>query len=312
VLVGAFVLGDANTNNFLDPGETWIYEATGIAYDLTQPPPPGVIVLADACHQGNEENPGSTAYINIGTVTIPGDSATDPSSYCNPPCTTCAPIGECTVTYPFQSENPLTNVVFNESEVLRSFTTTVADGCMPNEIRLWYNDEHALTLGVGRVIVKNVGGVPPTVTDYPISRLLTNPGSVTDPQVGTTATSGDQAGTDLSGRPLFPALFITDTTTDPSSMAGDWQFGGTPIAPHAVYGTWKSAVRTVDKTKSPAVVTITPDADPAQNHWNLGGGDPVPEGPRRPRVRRRSSMGCEPPQLDSGPHLPVLFHGARR
>jgi hypothetical protein len=276
VVVGGFVSGDTNTNNFLDPGETWVYQATGIAYDLTLPPPPGVIVQPDVCRQGNAQNPGNTAYINIGTVTIPGGSATDPSSYCNPPCTTCAPVGECTVTYPFSSENPLTSVVFNESEVLRSFTATVGTGCMPNQIRLWYNDEHALTLGVRRVIVKTSSGT--TTTDYPVSPLLTNPGSVIDPQIGTAASSGDQAGTDLSGRPLYPALYITDTTADPSSLAGDWQSGGTPIPPHAVFGTWKAAVRSVDNTRSPAVVTVTPDDDPQQNHWNLGAGDAVPPG----------------------------------
>jgi len=52
-----------------------------------------------------------------------------------------------------------------------------------------------------------------------------------------------------------------------------------PIAPHAVYGTWKGAVRTVDKTKNPPAITVTPDADPAKNDWKLGSGaDPVPAG----------------------------------
>jgi hypothetical protein len=67
-------------------------------------------------------------------------------------------------------------------------------------------------------------------------------------------------------------------TSDPMSLAGDWQFGGSPIPPHAVYGTWKAAVRNVDKTVSPAKVTITMDNDPAENHWNLGLGDPAPAG----------------------------------
>jgi len=65
---------------------------------------------------------------------------------------------------------------------------------------------------------------------------------------------------------MFPALFITDTTTNATSRAGDWQWGGAAIPPHAVFGTWKGAVRTIDRTKSPAVVTVTPDADLAQNH----------------------------------------------
>jgi hypothetical protein len=45
-----------------------------------------------------------------------------------------------------------------------------------------------------------------------------------------------------------------------------------------VYGTWKAAVRTVDKTKTPAVITVTPDVDPTKNNWNLGAGDPAPAG----------------------------------
>jgi hypothetical protein len=34
----------------------------------------------------------------------------------------------------------------------------------------------------------------------------------------------------------------------------------------------------VDKTKTPALVTVTPDADPAKNNWNLGAGDAPPTG----------------------------------
>jgi len=192
----------------------------------------------------------------------------------------------CTIGYPFQSGDPRTNVPFNESTVLRAFspqgTVTATPGLT---IKVWYNDEHALVLGVRRVVVKTSGGT--TTTDYPVSPLSANPGSVSSPQVGTTAEDGDQAGTDtascsgspdLCDRPMWPALFITDITSDPNSTAGDWQAGGTPIAPHAVFGTWKGAVKTVDKTKSPATSTVTPDADPAKNSWDLGAGDPPPAG----------------------------------
>ncbi len=96
--------------------------------------------------------------------------------------------------------------------------------------------------------------------------------------VGSTVATGDQAGVDVSGRPIYPALFITDITNNPSDTSGDWQFGGTAIPPHAVFGTWKAAVKLVDKTHSPQVVTVTPDSDPmTKNNWNLGSGsDPVP------------------------------------
>jgi len=77
---------------------------------------------------------------------------------------------------------------------------------------------------------------------------------------------------------MFPALFITDVTNNPPNpLAGDWQYGGTGIPPHFVSGTWKGAVRIVDKTKTPTAITVTPDMDPPVNNWNLGpGADPVP------------------------------------
>jgi hypothetical protein len=76
---------------------------------------------------------------------------------------------------------------------------------------------------------------------------------------------------------MFPAIFITDTTYGGNPLGGDWQFGGTGIKPSFVSGTWKGAVRTVDQTTN--TVTVTPDADPAANNWNLGpGADLVPPG----------------------------------
>jgi hypothetical protein len=152
----------------------------------------------------------------------------------------------------------------------------VVAGCVPSQIRVYYNDEHALTMGVRQVIVKTSGGT--TTTDYPVTPQSNNPGSAVNPLVGSQATTGDQAGTDRSGRPLFPALFITDVSVNPNPLGGDWQYGGTPIPPHAVFGTWKAAVRTVDKTGSTPKVTVTPDADPAKNDWNLDGGDAAPAG----------------------------------
>jgi hypothetical protein len=134
-----------------------------------------------------------------------------------------------------------------------------------------------LTLGVRQVVVKTKSGT--TTTDYPLAPLSSNPGSAIGPAVGSTPTSGDQAGNDPLGRPIYPALFITDITADPNSTAGDWQSYGTAIPPSAVFGNWKGAVTTVEKTKTPTAVTITPDADPAKNSWNLGpGSDPPPAG----------------------------------
>src|SRR5439155_668532 len=213
----------------------------------------------------------------VNTVTVSGDGGTCSAQ------ASAAIAAPCVLRYPFASSEPRTAVLFGTSQMVRAFQPGVAGG--GERLKVFYNDDHALTLGVRRVIVKTTRGT--TVTDYPVSPLTANPGGATSPQVGTMMLDGDQAGTDTSScisfpdrcdRPMFPALFITDITSDPSSTAGDWQYGGRPIPPHAVYGTWKAAVKTVDKTRNPPVVTVLPDADPVKNNWNLGGGDLVPPG----------------------------------
>jgi hypothetical protein len=176
--------------------------------------------------------------------------------------------------YPYASSNPLTSTVFNESEVLRAIQPS---GSWPNGvISMFYNDEHALTLGIRSVVVKTASGS--TTTDYTVSPLAASPSSVTNPQTGTNMLTGNESGLDASLRPMWPSLFVTDISNDPNSKAGDWQQGGRPISPGAVFGSWKAAVRTVDTTVSPATVSITPDADPAKNDWNLAGGMTPPSG----------------------------------
>jgi hypothetical protein len=174
--------------------------------------------------------------------------------------------------YPYASSNPRTNIDFNESEVLRAIAPS--GGAPLASIRVFYNDEHALTLGVRHVDVTTSAGK--SSKDYPVSPLDMNPGHTRYPQTGTNDVSGDYSGLDPSGRPMWPALFVTDITDNPNNRSGDWQEGGTPYNPNAVFGTWKPAVRTVDATAMPSDVSITPDADPAKNNWNLGAGDPVP------------------------------------
>lgn len=179
---------------------------------------------------------------------------------------------QCNLGYPFASGNPLTSVDFNESEVLRAFgPNAVGRG---GTIRIWYNDEHALTLGVRQIIVDGV------VSDYNVTPMVANPDAAMNVQVGATAMSGDQSSADPVGRPMYPALFVTDITTSLNSRAGDWQYGGTPIAPTAVFGTWKAAVKTVTTSKGKTTVTVLPDDDPpAKNDWDLGpGSDPAPAG----------------------------------
>src|SRR5437867_2933969 len=73
--------------------------------------------------------------------------------------------------YPDNSNLPRSGVLFNESEVLRAFspvnggTTRIGLGL---QVRMWYNDEHALTLGVNKVIVQNSSGATISTTPYTI------------------------------------------------------------------------------------------------------------------------------------------------
>jgi len=178
----------------------------------------------------------------------------------------------CALGYPDTSNPPLSSTTFNESEVLAGFAPSIAG---PNAtIKVWYSDEHALTLGIRQVVVKTSTGT--TTTNYALAPLTSDPGSTTNPAVGASIAQG---GVDPSLRPVFPALFVTDITGNPSGRAGDWQQGSTQaIPPDAVFGTWKGAVETIDKTQKSASkeYTVTPDADPAKNGWNLGPGSDAP------------------------------------
>lgn len=169
--------------------------------------------------------------------------------------------------YPYASSNPRTSVAFNESSVLRAANLDTVNGYFD----VWYNDEHALALGVGTVVIKTAGGT--VATSYPITPLSSNPGSANSPATGATV---DQGGTDVSGRPMAPTLYISDITNDPNNRSGDWQWGGTGYAPSDVFGTWKSFTSTIDNTTATPTVTLTAAADPAKNNWNLAAGADAP------------------------------------
>ena len=126
-------------------------------------------------------------------------------------------------------------------------------GAQPAVIQVFYNDEHALTLGCA-------------TSNDPVSALPSNPASLRYPQ------TGDPACVDAAGRPLRPVLYVTDTTADPNCTAGDQQHGGHPYDPIAIFGTWKAAIEGVGNVGTPA------RADPMPgNKWNLGASaDPVP------------------------------------
>jgi len=67
--------GDANNNGSLDPGETWVYEASSVADALTS----SSSTTVPGC---GDDRP---TYENVGGVDVPGASDSDPSHYCNPP-----------------------------------------------------------------------------------------------------------------------------------------------------------------------------------------------------------------------------------
>jgi hypothetical protein len=128
----------------------------------------------------------------------------------------------------------------------------VGGGSRPAIVQVFYNDEHALTLGC------------PTAS-FPASPLSSDPEGVHYPQ------TGDPACVDTVGRPLRPVLYVTDITTDPSCTAGDMQKGGHPYDPVAIFGSWKSATEGDGGVGTPAMM------DPMSNKWNLGSGsDTVP------------------------------------
>jgi hypothetical protein len=182
------------------------------------------------------------------------------------------PFTPASVPYPYSSSNPLTNIAFNESGVLADATVNVANGTL----NMWYSDEHALTLGVSSVTVIASNGTS-TTTNYAIAPEATNSSAI-NPAMGDPATTGDQAAVDSAGRLLMPSLFITDITANASSTSGDWQNGGTALAPNAVYGSWKSFAITVNHQNG--TVTETGEADPVGNSWTqLGtGADTAPVG----------------------------------
>jgi hypothetical protein len=127
----------------------------------------------------------------------------------------------------------------------------VGGGSQPAVVQVYYNDEHALTLGCD------------TATS-PVSPLSSDPGSAHYPK------TGDPGCVDAVGRPLRPVLFVTDISADPTCTAGDLQKGGHPYEPIAIFGTWKSATEGSGNLG-------TPNADPAANNMNLGSGaDPWP------------------------------------
>lgn len=173
--------------------------------------------------------------------------------------------GPCTLGYPYNSSNARTSMVFNESEVLAAFGPAI--GSSDDQVEVWYSDENAMTLGVASLTAGS--GKNASTQTYPLSALTSNPGHVSNPDLGM------PGAVDGYGRPIYPSLFITDITTDASSKAGDWQFGGAPLPPNDVFGSWKGAIAS---QASNGVISISPGSNPSvKNGWNLGTGSDTPD-----------------------------------
>jgi len=78
------LVGDADA--LLEPGEVWQYIATGTAPDLESADPTGSTIVQGCTQVDNTGQPvARETYANIGTVTAPDASDSDPSHWCNPP-----------------------------------------------------------------------------------------------------------------------------------------------------------------------------------------------------------------------------------
>ncbi|MDJ0767879.1 MAG: SdrD B-like domain-containing protein [Ilumatobacter sp.] len=70
-------------DGLFEPGEVWIYQATGAALDLGDPANADATVLGCA-NVPAIGDPERATYKNVGTVTVPGGTDEDPAHYCNP------------------------------------------------------------------------------------------------------------------------------------------------------------------------------------------------------------------------------------
>jgi len=74
---------------------------------------------------------------------------------------------------------------------------------------------------------------------------------------------GDTSRRDVNSFPYYPALFVSDVTTDSNNRSGDAENGGTPHIPSDVYGAWKTYT---SLNQNPWL------GIPTQNETNLGPG----------------------------------------
>src|SRR5262245_38700452 len=210
--------GDANGGAGAGAPTTCIVGTQGCLCDSVGMCAPGLMCTPQPSPRPDLCCNGSDCTSTGGTVGATCSAPTGAPS-CTPGITIPAAInGNDSCGYPAAS--------FVESTTLCGINA-VGGGSTPAIIQVFYNDEHALTLGC------------PTPS-FPVSALLMSPAAVFYPQ------TGDPACIDAVGRPLRPVVFITDISVDPSCTAGDMQAGGPGYDPVAVFGTWKSAIEGAD------------------------------------------------------------------
>ena len=90
---------------------------------------------------------------------------------------------------------PRSQITFDDQEVLQA-KAPVACPTLDSRVSLWYGGDHPPILGVRRVAVITSKGGPAVETDYAVTPNPTVPGCVSNPMVGTTLLTGEQAGTD--------------------------------------------------------------------------------------------------------------------
>ena len=234
---------DGSTNAGSGAPTTCIVGSQGCLCDSTGGCAPGLTCTTQPSPQPSLCCSGSNCASAGGTIGK-GCSAVSGAPSCTPGIT--VPAATATTDscgYPVTS--------FVESTTLCAINAT-GGGAKPAIVQVFYNDEHALTLGCA-------------TASSPVSPLSTDPAAVPYPQ------TGDPACNDTVGRPLRPVLYVTDISGDSTCTAGDQQKGGPAYDPIAIFGTWKSATEGAGNVGTPAM------ADPTANKWNLTtSADPVP------------------------------------
>ena len=192
---------DANTNAYLHANSDAYSDIYAYAYGNIYADSYGN-VYADALQQH--------LRLRYSNVYADGNGYATPTPHSPTPTPTLTPcaLAACSPPYPFVSGNPRTNIAFNESEVLRAFRMTVDANCNPQTLQMFYNDEHAMTLGIRQVqVITGNCGASTSTTNYPISPMVTatRMSAITPSGWGDHSGRRSGRGIDTAGRPMYPS-----------------------------------------------------------------------------------------------------------